>query len=152
MMKKIALFTALTAFMLTSCKDDDHLRDDGAKDLLLGKWNMVKGEIYENGVLSDSENLSYEGCEYNYYEFINDGTKNEVYHNFYEDCSTYNYDGTWSYNLVNKQITLVDAEDGYRFVAEIISMTDTNLKIKIISDGGDKPGDSGLEIYYFLEK
>src|SRR5690554_5782117 len=132
MMKKIALFTALTAFMLTSCKDDDHLRDDGAKDLLLGKWNMVKGEIYENGVLSDSENLSYEGCEYNYYEF--------------------NDDGTWSYNLVNKQITLVDAEDGYRFIAEIISMTDTDLKIKIISDGGDKPGDSGLEIYYFLEK
>ena len=66
--------------------------------------------------------------------------------------STYNYDGTWSYNLVNKQISLMDAEDGYRFVAEIISMTDTDLKIKIISDGGDKPGDSELEIYYFLKK
>lgn len=150
-MKKSVLFIVLTIFTLTSC-EDDHLKDDGNRDLLIGKWNMIKGEKYQRGVFIDSENMSSEGCAYNYYEFNNDATKNEVYHNFYEDCSTYNYKGTWSYNLAHKQVSLVDTEDGYLFVAEIITINDANLKLKVISDGGDHPGDSGLEIYYFLEK
>ncbi|HLW63015.1 MAG TPA: lipocalin family protein [Flavobacterium sp.] len=150
-MRKSVLFTVLTIFTLTSC-EDDLLRDDGNRDLLTGKWNMIKGEKYQGRVLIDSQNMSSEGCTYNYYKFLTDGTKNEVYHNFNEDCAVYNYDGTWSYSIKNKQITLIDNEDGYLFVAEIVSINETDLKVKVISDGGDNPNESGLEVYYFLEK
>lgn len=154
-MKKLVFFSALLSLSLVSCGDDDKPQPqpqpvDNTPTLLLGKWNMVTGEVYLNGQLVQSGNLSTEGCDYDYFEIKTGGLKDEVYHDE-EDCSTSNYPGTWTYESANKMVSLVD-EDGYLLEGEIISINTTDIKLKLISDGGDRPEDQGFEVFYYLKK
>ncbi len=156
-MKKIVFFSALLSLSLVSCGDDDKPQpqpepqpQDNTTTLLIGKWNMVTGEVYANGQLVQSGNLSTEGCDYDYFEIKTGGLKDEVYHDE-EDCSTSNYPGTWTYESANKMVSLED-EDGYLLEGEIISINATDIKLKLISDGGDRPEDQGFEVFYYLKK
>lgn len=141
---------------LTGCKNDDttvypiNPKDEITK-LLLGKWDMVKGESFENGKLVQSGSLSTDGCDYDYFVLKTGGLKDEVYHDGENNCATDNYEGTWSYNSESKLFSLVDV-DGYLFEGEILSITATDLKLKIVSDGGARPEDQGLKVFYYFEK
>ena len=59
--EKIVALSALLSLTLVSCGDDDKPQPEPPKDntttLLLGKWNMVTGEVYENGELVQSGSL-----------------------------------------------------------------------------------------------
>jgi len=48
-------------------------------------------------------------------------------------------------------VSLVD-EDGYLLEGEIVSINATDIKLKLISDGGDRPEDYGFEVFYYLKK
>ncbi|WCM42978.1 DUF5004 domain-containing protein [Flavobacterium sp. CBA20B-1] len=149
-MKKLVFFSALLS--LVSCKDDDNTTTPVTPEAKLeGKWNLVKSETYEDGTLTDTEDLKSEPCDYDYYDLKVGGTKDEVYHNPTEDCSTENWPGTWSYNESNKYVTLIDSDDDYTIVFQVISLTTTDLKVKMISDDGDTPP-QGTEIYAYLKR
>ncbi len=150
-MKKILLFTSILCLSFTSCNNEDDSKSSSEKEaLLVGKWNMIKAEFYKEGKLQDSKSLKSGECEYNYYNFKEDKTKDEIYHNANADCATENDLGKWSYNGKLNQITLIDNEDGYTFIAEVISINENSAKFKVVSDGGEKPKEE--EIYYILEK
>ena len=72
-MKKLLFLSTMLSLSLISCGDDDQNNQD--QDPLIGKWNIVKSEIYENGTLTDSENLKPGSCDYNYYELKTGGVK-----------------------------------------------------------------------------
>lgn len=59
--------------------------------------------------------------------------------------------GTWTYEATSKMVSLVD-EDGYLLEGEIVSINATDIKLKLISDGGDRPEDYGFEVFYYLKK
>ncbi|SFN57359.1 hypothetical protein SAMN05421741_10797 [Paenimyroides ummariense] len=156
-MKKLVALSALLSLTLVSCIVDDRPAGDqsGSQDktetLLLGKWNMVKRENYQNGNLVLEEDLKPFSCDYHYYDLKTDGIKDDVYHDL-QNCSLIIYSGTWSYNPISKQITLYDnnTEDGTT-IAEVKSLTKTDSKLKIISYLG-KPTPNGTEVYLYLEK
>lgn len=149
-MKKLVLL-ALICLGSTSCKDDNDAVNSSEKEaLLVGKWNMITAEFYQNGTLQKSESLKSENCDYDFYQFKEDKTKDEVYHNPNENCATTNDLGNWSYHAKSNQITLTDQSDGYIFIAEVISINENSAKFKVISDGGETP--TNPEIYYLLEK
>src|SRR5690606_40614105 len=81
-MKKIVFFSALLSLSLVSCGDDDKPQDQTpiVQDPLVGKWNMVKGEFYQNGNLVLEEDLKPGDCNYDFYELKTGGVKDEVYH------------------------------------------------------------------------
>lgn len=154
-MKKLILFSALLSLSLVSCGDDDKPEPqpqpvDNTSTLLVGKWDMVTGEVYQDGELVQSGNLSTEGCEYDYFDIKTGGLKDEVYHDE-EDCATSNFPGTWTYEATSKMVSIVD-EDGYLLEGEIVSINATDIKLKLISDGGDRPEDYGFEVFYYLKK
>lgn len=154
-MKKLVFLSALLSLSLIGCSSDDEKPiDDNTSDpqnLLVGQWNMVKGEVYQNGDLLFSEDLKLESCDYDYYNFKPDGIKDEVYHDDLDDCSTTNWTGTWSYNEQNDQITLIDDDDNYTLVLEVISVTTTDLKLKLVSDDGENIPEE-IEVYQYLTK
>ncbi len=152
-MKKLVALSALLSLTLVSCGDDDKPQTEQPQDtqtLLTAKWNLVKAEYIMSGQ-TQTEDLKPGSCDYDYYELKAGGVKDEVYHDEEDNCSTYNYDGTWAYNKENKQVTLVDSEDGYTLVTEVISINATDLKIKMISGDGEELPD-GMEIYLYLKK
>lgn len=59
--------------------------------------------------------------------------------------------GRWSYNPSTKEITLIDSDDDYTLVTEVISITATDLKIKMITADGE-PAPNGVEVYLYLKK
>lgn len=156
-MKKLFLLTTLLSLSLVSCGDDDKTTDpivtpvDNTQTLLTAKWNLVKGEYYQNGTLVQTEDLKPGTCDYDYYDLKSGGLKDEIYHNEEDDCSTENYDGTWSYNSATKEVTLIDTEDNYTIITEVISINATDLKIKMISEDGEAVPD-GVEAYLYLKK
>src|SRR5690606_23300905 len=111
----------------------------------------VKGEYFQNGTLVEEEDLKSGDCNYDYYELKAGGTKDEVYHDEEADCAQDSYTGTWVYDAATKQVTLVDSEDGYTLVTEIVSITANDLKIKLISENGETLPE-GLEVYLYLKK
>lgn len=152
-MKKIVFFSALLSLSLVSCGDDDKPQDQTpiVQDPLVGKWNMVKGEAYQNGTLLLEEDLKPGDCNYDFYELKTGGVKDEVYHDEEADCAQDNYIGTWAYNAASKQVTLVDEEDGYTMVVEVVSVTAGDLKIKLISEDGESLPE-GIEVFTYLKK
>jgi len=113
--------------------------------LLEGKWKMVKGEIYSEGKLIDTDNLKSDSCEYNYYEFLPKGIKKEVQYDD-EDCSTKDFPGTWSYNASTKLLTIIDNEDGVEIKATVIEVTKNTLKIQLFPDE-EMPENTALFMY-----
>ncbi len=152
-MKKLVALSALLSLTLVSCGDDDKPQDQNPiiQDPLVGKWNMVKGEVYQNGTLLLEEDLKPGDCNYDFYELKTGGIKDEIYHDEDADCAQGNYTGTWVYNAAAKQVTLVDEEDGYTMVVEVISVTASDLKIKLISEEGE-PLPEGIEVFTYLKK
>ena len=152
-MKKIILLTSLLSLGLASCGNDDNtvLENETVETKLLGKWNAVKAEMYLNGKLEDSENLAAVKCENSYYEIKAGGTKDEVYFDEEGNCERENYPGTWTYNTSNKHITIVDSDDNYTMIYELVSVTNSDLKIKLIEDDGLTP-DEGQEVFYYFKK
>lgn len=154
-MKKLFLCSTLLALSLVGCKSDDSVVDpvtpESEKTLLVGKWNMIKGEIFINGELTEAQDLKDGDCNYNYFDFKNDGTKNEVYHNADDNCAPESFSGTWTYKAEGKLITLEDDEDGYVTKFNVVAVNSTDLKIKVVSDGGEAPPE-GAELYIYLKK
>lgn len=153
-MKKIVLLAAFAVFgwSLNSCKSDDEVVVEvqkTEKELLEGKWNMVTGEMYVNDELIGSESLREEGCEYDFYHFYQDGKKDEVLH--YENCESYDYPGTWTYNESTKELQVVDSEDDYTIIFEVMKVDASTLELRLINDDGDIVPDN-LKIITILNK
>jgi len=152
-MKRLVFFSALLSLSLVSCGDDDKPQPEQPKDtqtLLTAKWNLVKAEYIENGETT-TEDLKPGSCDYDYYDLKAGGVKDEIFHDEEDNCSTGNWPGTWSYNASNKQVTLIDSDDDYTLVTEVISISATDLKIKMITADG-QPAPDGVEAYLYLKK
>ena len=147
-MKKVLLAATFAAFALVSCGDDDNTTK--SEITVAGKWNLVKAEYIEDGETT-TEDLKPGSCDYDYYDLKGGGLKDEVYHNENDNCATENWPGTWSYNESNKYVTMIDADDDYTVVFQVVSLTATDLKVKLISDGGNTPPD-GNEVFAYLKR
>lgn len=144
-MKKVLLAVGLMFFAIVSCSDDDK----PVNQLKLeGKWNFISEERIVNGT-SEMVDLKPGSCDYDYYDLKADGVKHEVYHNENDDCANSNWAGTWSYNAANRQLVLIDDMDAV--VWEIVSSTDSDLKLKLISLDG-QPLPSGTVTYKYLKR
>lgn len=135
--KKLVFFSALLYLSLVSCGGDKP-QPEQQKDtqkLLTAKWNLVKSEYIINGV-TETEDLKPGDCDY--YDLKSGGLKDEISHDESDNCSTSNWPGTWAYNAVSKQVTLVDSDNNYTLVTEVISINATDLKIKLISADGSQ--------------
>lgn len=153
-MKKTLYLLSIVMFAFVSCKDDDGPVAPGnqqqPKTLLTGKWNMIKGEMFTDGKLTFSEDLKKPGCEYDFLDLKSNGKKDETYHNE-DDCTPENDAGTWSFLESSKQLTVVDDEDGYTVLYQVVSLTNTDLKLKLlVEDGGAVP--ANIEVYAYLKK
>ena len=148
-MKKLVFFSALLSLSLVSCKDDDNTTTT-PEVTVAGKWNLVKAEYIENGETT-TEDLKPGSCNYDYYDLKVGGIKDEVYHNEDDNCTTENWPGTWSYNESNKYVTMIDSDDNYTVVFQVVSLTATDLKVKMISDDGNTPPE-GTEVYAYLKR
>ena len=133
-MRKKLFFLSIGLIFFASCKNDDTtvypINPENTKTLLLGKWNMIKSETLVNGVITDESELKIAGCDYDFFNFKTDGTKEEVYHEM--DCSLETFDGTWFYDEVKNSIDVIDNEDGFKTVFEVTSITKTDLKIRLV--------------------
>ena len=137
-MRKIVLLTALAVFgwTVTACKSDDEVvTQKSEKELLEGKWNMVKEEVYFDDVLVGTEDLKTEGCDYDFYHFYANGTKEEVY--FSNDCNQNEYDGIWNYNEATKELKIVDSEDDYTMIYRVLNIDASSLEIQMINEDGE---------------
>ncbi len=136
-MKKIVLMTAFAVLGLSfnSCKSDDEVVIiKSKKDLLEGKWNMVKEEVYFDDVLQHTQDLKAADCDYDFYHFYADGTKEEVYFN--NDCNLREYDGIWNYNEATKELTIVDSDDEYTMIYRLLNIDASSLEIQLINEDG----------------
>lgn len=133
MKKLVILFLCVltSGLLLTSCSDDD-----GDSTSINGKW-----EIYQTGfAFGGQEELElYEhadGCNKDYSEFLSGGVLNDVTHfNNGEGCEEFSDQGSWS---KNGNTLNVDYE-GESFVATIVTLNSTTLKISISEDMGGVP-------------
>ncbi|HLV50377.1 MAG TPA: lipocalin family protein [Flavobacterium sp.] len=127
---------AVFGWTVTSCKSDDEVvTQKSEKQLLEGKWNMVKEEVYFDDVLEDTQDLKTDGCDYDFFHFYADETKEEVYFN--NDCNQSEYDGTWNYNEATKELTIVDSEDDYTMIYRVLNIDASSLEIQMINENGD---------------
>lgn len=153
-MKKSIFLLIMGTSIFFSCKSDDTtilpLEPVSQKTLLLGKWKMIKKEIYKDGNLIGSENLKNPQCDYDFYDLKKDGIKDEIYHDSEDSCLPENYKGLWSYDESKKIITVIDDQDG-ELMAQVISLTQSDLKIKIIREDGSAPPIE-FEFYSYFEK
>ncbi|HLW41748.1 MAG TPA: hypothetical protein VKY82_05215 [Flavobacterium sp.] len=136
-MKKIVLLAAFAVFgwSLNSCKSDDEVvTQKSEKELLEGKWNMVKEEIYFDDVLEHTQDLRAAECDYDFYHFYANGNKEEVYFN--NDCNQSEYDGIWNYDEATKELTIVDSEDDYTMIYRVLNIDASSLEIQIINEDG----------------
>lgn len=152
MIKKI-YFLSIGLISLTSCKNDDTtvspIKKEDTKTLLVGKWHMIRSETIVDGVTTDDSDLKIEGCDYDFFHFKTDGTKEEVYHGM--DCSLETFDGTWFYDEVKNSIDVIDKEDGFKTVFRVESITKTDLKIRLL-EGNNEPLPEEVEGYTYLKK
>lgn len=152
MIRKI-YFLSIGLIYLTSCKNDDTtaspINTEKTKTLLVGKWNMTKAETFVDGVITDKSDLKIPGCDYDFFNFKTDGTKEEVYHEM--DCSLETFDGTWFYEEATNRIDVIDKEDGFKTVFEVVSITKTDLKIRLL-EGNGEPVPKEVEGYTYLKK
>lgn len=153
-MRKNIVLLFVGIFVIISCKNDDTSVMPGEsanpKTLLLGKWNRVKEETYKDGNLTNSENLKNPACDYDFYDLKKDGIKDEVYHDSENSCLPENYKGLWSYDESKKTITLTDDDNG-ELILQVTSLTNSDLKVKIIREDGSSPP-AGFEVYIYLKK
>lgn len=155
-MKKIVYILFIVVFSLYSCQNDDSVKptpteSNNPKTLLIGKWNMIKKEIHQNGKLTSSTDLKNAECDYNYFNLKDNSTKDEIYHDPENNCKIDNYDGNWVYDDSEKKISLTSNNSEKELIAEIISLSKSNLKIKIIREDNSSPP-VGFEVYLYLEK
>lgn len=151
-MKKLVFLSALLSMTLVACGDDDKPAGENpnTQPKLEGKWNLIQSETIEDGT-STKDDLKPGNCDYDYYNLKTGGTKDEVYHDEDNDCAKEEYPGTWSYDAAKKQITMIDSDDNYTLITEVVSLTTTDLKVKLVSADGETPP-AGTEAYLYLKR
>jgi len=156
-MKKILLCVfALSSLAITSCSSDDNNKTedtvivDSASKKFEGKWKMVTGIFIYQGE-TQTEDLKIENCNYDFFDFRSNGTKDEVYHSEDGNCTENNYVGTWIYNQTDNTITTIDTEDNYEVIFEVIEISSTSMELRLISDDGELIPDE-VEIYTIFQK
>lgn len=132
-MKKIFYLLSLTFLMLQSCSSgDDNSSNNGGltqdSQKILGKWAYFQGNSFPPGTtITGNESLiDYQpGCstKKDYFEFWKEGTVKKV--SYKNDCYEEVYHGTWK--ITDFLLTINFGAESY----EIISLTDTILKIRI---------------------
>lgn len=131
----------MTAFVaigwsVTACKSDDEVvAQKSEKELLQGKWNMLKEEVYFDEVLVHTQDLKKPECDYDFYYFYADGNKEEVY--FSNDCNQSEYDGIWTYDKTSNELKIVDSEDNYTMIYRVLNIDASSLQIQMISEDGE---------------
>ena len=137
-MKKISallVLFSLTLIIASCSKDKDSAR-------LEGKWEFSKeGTMFGSlEILLPYEHA--EGCNKDYIEMLAGGVYRDFsYENMGEDCELFTEEGTWTRS--GNTITVVT--DGDTFVAEILSLTKTTLKVKTIFE------EEGEDVIYVTE-
>lgn len=64
---------------------------------------------------------------------------------------TTNQQGIWVFVESSKQLTVIDDEDGYKILYQVVSLTKTDLKLKLlVEDGSAVP--ANIEVYAYLKK
>lgn len=149
-MKKLIALSAMLALTLVSCDKEDDKPVTQPEVTVAGKWKLVSSEYIVNGETT-TEDLKPGTCDYDYYDLKAGGVKDEVYHDEDSDCATENWPGTWTYNDSNKYMTLVDSDDNYTIVFQVVSLTASDLKVKLISDNGTTLP-TGTEVYAYLKR
>lgn len=155
MRKIIYAFCAFGIMAITSCSSDDNSNPDdpiieSPAKKVEGKWKFVTGIVIFQGQ-TITEDLKSEECDYDFLNFKANGTKDEIYHNTDDNCSQENFTGTWVYNLENDIITTIDNGDNYETIFEVVEISNSTMKLKLISDGGEIIPDT-VEVYTLLEK
>src|SRR5690606_3257942 len=114
--------------------DDGVMTIKSKKDLMEGKWNMVKEEGHFDDVLQHTQDVKVADCDYDFYHCNADGTKEEVYFN--NDCKLTEYDGIWNYNEATKELTIVDSDDEYTMIYRLLNIDASSLEIQLINEDG----------------
>jgi len=152
MKKLILVFSAFVFFALTACSNDDNSNEDNPiEKQIQGTWNMVTGITIQNGQTTTVD-LKEGDCNYDFYNFKSNGSKDEIYHDSEDGCSQNNDLGTWSFDSKNNTITTIDSEDDYPRVLEVIEISASSMKLKLINENGELPEVYGVEIYMILKK
>ncbi|WP_177761004.1 lipocalin family protein [Flavobacterium sp. I3-2] len=155
-MKKILFsFLALSTLAIASCSSDDNATTEPKTEvttsqMLVGKWNMVT-EIFIYQGETETEDLKIENCNYDFFDFKSNGTKDEVYHSEDGNCTEENFVGTWTYNQTDNTISTIDTEDNYKMIYKIIEISSNSMKLRLLNDDGVVIPDE-VEIYSILEK
>ncbi len=120
--KILFLSVVAAGLTLTSCNKDD----DKNNASIEGKWTFSQEGLSQgnNEVLSNYEHA--EGCNKDFVEFIEGGSYKDVSY-FGSDCTVTTETGTWSRN----GNTLTATIDGETNSAEIVNLTDNELKLRV---------------------
>jgi len=154
-MKKNFFILFVSAFVFISCQGDDSTANpiesepENPQTLLLGKWKKIKREIYIDGSLTSTIDLKSAECDYDYYDLKNDGTKDNVFYRPEENCKDISINGIWSYDASKNIITLKDNVS--EILAQTVSLTKTDLKVKVIRENSASPP-AGYEVYAYFKK
>jgi hypothetical protein len=128
-MKKIItlLIVTLSLGMISiSCSNDES--NNSSTSSVVGKWNFSKMSTVINGIASPE--IDYDdnevGCPKDYLELKDGGVYNEG--DYYDSACTLDLStGTW----VKNGNTLSITSNGETFSVEVVSVTSTELKLKV---------------------
>lgn len=157
-MKKIALLLVLTSLSLASCSSDDEqpiieTPKPITQSPLIGKWDIIEIQIYNNGEFVKSTDLKQGECNYAFYDIKVGGIYEENFYNPDKECEKSITDGTWNHDESVKKLTLNSNEIEHPVVLDEVVINETEIKGRIYSiNGQTRPDDSKSDAYYILKK
>ena len=125
-MKKILLFVAVLAVGLTSCSDDDD------KKGIIGKWTFDQTGLMIN---DQEEYEAYQhspGCPKDYIEFDTDDIARNVQYET-EEIQCFPNEDLFTWSKDGDTLTLTSG--GVTSTFEIITLSNSTLKLKYVSQG-----------------
>lgn len=152
-MKKQLLLFAFSAFVLSSCEDDDIQAYE--MDMMKGEWKISKTEVIsgkdDKTVLGTTVPT---GCETkNTIEYRTDFyTSFSAYTSVGTDCQlTYKSEGTYDYDTETKNLTIKYTNDSPR-PYQVVVLTSSEMKLKQKFDNIDQNGDQVIDCTYISLK
>ncbi|AZA57948.1 hypothetical protein EG349_05020 [Chryseobacterium shandongense] len=152
-MKKQLLLFAFSAFVLSSCEDDDIQAYE--MDMMKGEWKISKTEVISGK--DDKTVLGTDvptGCEAkNTIEYRTDFyTAFTAYTGTGNDCQiAYKSEGTYDYDTETKNLTIKYTNDSPR-PYQVVVLTSTEMRLKQMFANIDQNGDQVIDYTYISLK
>ena len=146
------LLGILTIFL--SCSEERQRVKSEVKDIyndIRGAWTL-KTRIIKNNNQTFTEDLIQGDCNYSFYILKENGRKESHLFNSEKNCLEEITESTWELDKNTKKLTTTDDGTNFKTIYEIEEINNEELKLKIISEGGDLLEDNGFEVYLILEK